>query len=349
MQELEKVNEVLIQKEVSNSTAKDQVGSVLLKDRATILREFDGEEQAQPLAARSTSPEALPKELKNFDVLMKHGKSALAFPLILSVLKRDSWNVPALDRLALVMKVRGEVASETKIREALVRVNPSFEAYEKLAYLYYQQNQDHKALDMYNEALAVVDSDRPELFDIFKNIGNILVRQNDFEGAEESYNKAYTLNPDSDTLLVSLATLSIQKNDFNQALERYRRAITVSSNNDKAWVGLALVHQHMGDLDLALGNVMNAIELNPKNRTATHLLCNWLSFQENWMQVIDVLQNYLSRVEYDEELSLVLIHAMCVTNQFTFALVEIERVLLYNPNQKEVYELKQKIEKEFLK
>ena len=320
----------------------DMAGAVLTGTRASVLREFDSETQALGLAQ-----ESLPNELKHFDTLVKHGKTQLAMPLVIEVLRKDSWNVAALTRLAQLFNAKGDLDSEIRTRENLVKVSHSFQNLSALAQAYYLKGNDEKALEKYFESLRWIQYDEPGLFDVYKNIGNILVRQGDYDGAEENYNKAYTINPDSDILLVNLGTLSIQRNEFNQALERFRRALSVGPRNDKAWVGLALAHQQMGDIDLAHANVLNAIEINPRNRTAVHLVCNWMSRQEYWIQVIEVLQNYLALVDFDEEMSLALIHALCVTNQFSLARLEVERVLLFNPRQTDVLKLRNRLDQEF--
>jgi tetratricopeptide (TPR) repeat protein len=333
----------------NDSKSNDSVGMLKIsKDRSQIIEEFDLETKISN-QAHQANQEPLPLTLKGFDVLLANGKIDMAFPLLLNELRKNSNHIPTLTRLAKYHQLKSDSASEVKVREVVFSVDPTFEHAFDLGRSYYVSGQDNKALEKFELALTFVKSDRKELYEIYKNIGNILVKQGDFESAEENYHRAYTLNPDSDALLVNLGTLSIQKNDFNEALQRFRRSLVLAPNNDKAWVGLALVHQQMGDVDLALANVMNAIELNPTNRTAIHLLCNWMGMNDSWFQLIDVLQNYLSRVVYDEELSLVLIHAFCITNQYTLALIEIERVLLNNPNHQEVLSVRDQIERDFLK
>ncbi|MNT32898.1 hypothetical protein D3C72_1688010 [compost metagenome] len=86
-----------------------------------------------------------------------------------------------------------------------------------------------------------------------------------------------------------------------------------------------------------------ALDINPQNRTAVHLVANWGLRDGQVQKSIEALQNYLGEVEHDEDMSLVLINLFCTTGQFNSARLEIERVLLWNPHNNEVRELKNKL------
>jgi Flp pilus assembly protein TadD len=174
-------------------------------------------------------------------------------------------------------------------------------------------------------------------------MGNIYVRQGDFDAAEEFYNKAYTLNSGSDVLLVNFGTLEVQRNDFNKSLYCFRKAVELNDKNDKAWVGLAMVHNQLGDCELAWANIERAIDTNINNRTAVHLAANWGVRDGKISSAIESLQNYLGAVEQDEEMSMVLINLFCMLGHYDEALLEIERVLLWNPSQIEVRQVKKQI------
>ena len=150
------------------------------------------------------------------------------------------------------------------------------------AYWYFQQaeahylaGQDELAQDAYLKALALAREGDQFLFETYKNLGNIFVRAGDFDAAEENYNRAYTLNPRSDALIVNYGILEIQRDNMQLAIERFREAVCLNRFNDKAWVGLALVHRKLGDHELAWANLVHAIDLNGDNQTARHLADQW--------------------------------------------------------------------------
>ena len=142
--------------------------------------------------------------LMNADTLIKHGEYSMAMPLLFEVLKADSWHLGALIRLASIFSSQNEFAKEIQVREAISKANYHFNSLKDLADAYYKCSNDQKALEKYYEALSIIDGEYTGLFDVYKNIGNILVRVSDFDGALENYNKAFAINPNSDTLLVNL-------------------------------------------------------------------------------------------------------------------------------------------------
>jgi tetratricopeptide (TPR) repeat protein len=151
--------------------------------------------------------------------------------------------------------------------------------------------------------------------------------------------------PQSDVLSVNLGTLEIQRGETNLALERFRSALSVNPKNDKAWVGLALVHNMMGDFVLAQANLENAIDCNPRNQTAVHLLASWSVRDSKYDFGIEALENYLSLVDFDQDMSMLLIHLFCLSGRLDLALFEIERFLLWQPDHKDMIDLEMKIRK----
>jgi tetratricopeptide (TPR) repeat protein len=281
---------------------------------------------------------------RNAQVLMKHKEFPLALNLLRQASNIDSKNPVTLSLLVTALESSQRMDEALVVSKALSQIDYGFENMYRYATSLYKIGKDQEALDKYYEALAVLTEENSLLFELYKNMGNIFVRQGDFDGAEEYYNKAYTLNPQSDVLLVNLGTLEVQRNDFDKSLYCFRRAIEVNPENDKAWVGLAMVHNQMGDSELAWANIERALDINPRNRTAVHLAANWGVRDQVISRATEALQNYLGSVEQDEEMSLVLINLFCMQGHVREALMEIERVLLWNPSHMEVRELKRKLQ-----
>lgn len=323
----------------SNTTAESR-GRIYF-DTLQALAEFDAEAQQDDIVV-SEDPRVSTYQ-RNAQVLMKHQEFPLALNLLRQASNIDSKNPVTLGLLVSALESSQRIDEALLVSRALSKIDFSFEIMCKYATTLYKLGKDQESLDKYYEALAVLTQENSLLFEVYKNMGNIFVRQGDFDAAEEYYNKAYTLNPESDILLVNLGTLEVQRNDFDKSVYCFRRAIEINADNDKAWVGLAMVHNHIGDAELAWANVERAIDINPKNRTAVHLAANWGVRDQQPGRALEALQNYLSCVEQDEDMSLVLINLFCMRGQFNEALMEIERVLLWNPSHQEVRELKRKL------
>lgn len=281
--------------------------------------------------------------IKNAKILMKHGEYPLALNLLRQGSNLNSKDPAILSLLATCLESSSKLNEALIVRKAQAQYDYSFDSLYAYASALYKSGKDQEALDKYFEALAILTQENSNLFEVYKNMGNIFVRQGDFDAAEEYYNKAYTLNSQSDILLVNFGTLEVQRNDFDKSLYCFRKAVEINPENDKAWVGLAMVHNQVGDSDLAWANIESAIDINSKNRTAVHLAANWGVRDGKIQKSIEVLQDYLASVEEDEDMSLVLINLFCTIGHLDKALLEIERVLLWNPGQSEVYRLKKQI------
>lgn len=318
--------------------------SELLKNKSASTQETQAEVVRVPSAQEKIAEDVAVK-IANAELLLRFGEKDLAQNLLREVLAVNSFQPQALKKIATTLPAEKQIP----VLKSLLTVDYSFENLVQYAHALYALSQDKEAFEVYQEALSTMTFETRELFEVYKNMGNILVREGDFDGAEEFYNKAFAINSQSDVLLVNLGTLQVQRQDDNAALERFRSALTINPKNDKAWVGLALVHNKMGDFELAQANIENAIDSNPQNRTAVHLAGQWAVRDQKYSMAIEFLQNYLATVDSDEEMSLVLIHLYCLVSQFDLALLEVDRVLLWNPKNKQVQDIEMEIRSQFRK
>lgn len=323
-----------------SSEIKESSGQIYF-DTQQALSDFD--QESQTTRKNITLEPRVAAFIKNARVLMRHKEYPLAMNLLRQASNLDSRNPVTLDLLANCLETSSRVQEALIARKTLAEVDYGFTSLQKYATSLYKLGRDQEALDKYYEALSVLKEEDEHLFEVYKNMGNIFVRQGDFDAAEEYYNKAYTMNSQSDILLVNFGTLEVQRNDYDKSLYCFRKAVEVNPSNDKAWVGLAMVHNQFGDSDLAWANLESALDINSQNRTAVHLAANWGLRDGRIQKAIEALQSYLASVEEDEDMSLVLINLFCSAGQLDQALLEMERVLLWNPNHQEVRNLKKKI------
>ncbi|HWU44221.1 MAG TPA: tetratricopeptide repeat protein [Bdellovibrio sp.] len=328
-------NQIVQKSSEGPSSEKDGTGKIYF-DPQQAINEFEAEHHSQ-------QETKIPKYLLSAKLLAKHREYKLALNLLREASNRDSHNPATLKLLAFCLEKTAHADEALIVRKTLIQEDYGYESLFGYATALYKLGRDQEALDRYYEALSVLKEENDSLFELYKNMGNIFVRRGDFDGAEEYYNKAYTMNTQSDVLLVNFGTLEVQRNDFEKSLYCFRKAVEINPDNDKAWVGLAMVHNHFGDVELAWANLETALDINPQNRTAVHLIANWGLRDEKIQKAIEALQEYLGTVEEDEDMSLVLINLFCMSGQVEKALLEMERVLLWNPDHQEVRTLKKKI------
>ncbi|MBT4761876.1 MAG: hypothetical protein HOO06_09290 [Bdellovibrionaceae bacterium] len=251
--------------------------------------------------------------------------------LFRKALLKDSKNFDAIVGLGLSFLGQLDFDKALKCFKASLQLKHTEKVLSYIGDCYYTKAEDEVALHYYEQSLIGLQYDSLRLFDIYKNIGNIFVRKNDYESAEENYNKAYTINPDSDVLAVNYGTLEIQKGNLDTAQERFKSAIHFNNKNDKAWLGLSLVNREFGDIDLSWGNLNKSLDLNPLNQVSLQLAMDWAFRDGKIDQMVGLLENYLSVNDQDAEMSFLQAQILYKIGRFAHAKIEMQRVLAIDP------------------
>lgn len=296
-------------------------------------------EQAQ-MAVREFDRETIEQWTQHAATLIRYREYGAAQNLLRHALTRDSHCIRAISLMAIVMEKTGHPEEAVKCRRALVRIEPSADHQLDLAALYYGLENDEAALATYQDALATHAVPEARLFEVYKNMGNILVRRADFDGAEDFYNRAFTIEPKSDSLLVNFGTLEINRDDLEAAGSRFRSAIEINEACDRAWVGLALVHRAKGDFELSWANLERALDLNASNRTAMKLIVEWAVRDGRVQAAAARLEKYLAGDGEDAEMAFSLAKCQTLLGRFHDALFECERVVALDPEQEEAVRLR---------
>ena len=289
-------------------------------------------EKEEALPPTPDAPQIIAKLVKNALILVDNREHKLAINLLRNVLMRKPNEPRALRWLGHCLREEGRLDEAVKCFKAFYTQMETNEASSLYAEALYLCGRDQEAFRIYTELLLRVTDASPELFDIYKNLGNIHVRAGDFDAAEECYHKANTVRADSDILMVNYGTLEIQRENFSDAVERFRRAVEINSGNDKGWVGLALVHRQMGDFELAQGNIERALDINPRNKTAINVLVEWNANDQDFSPAIRRLKDYLALESEDAEMSFLLAKILVHQNQLNDAQIELERAVTLDPS-----------------
>jgi Flp pilus assembly protein TadD len=242
-------------------------------------------------------------------------------------------------KLSQKLTETGRLNEALRVLQSLIKIDSGFETLLALGLLEFRLEMESDSLHHLQQALLVAPDDEPKIFEILKTLGNIFVRRGDFDSAEENYNKAYRLKPESDVLLVNLGTLCIQKQDWEDAVARFRSALEINMVNDKAWVGLAIGHRMKGDFELAWGNLEAALEYNPLNEAALTLALDWAPTDGKESRVLEMLRAFLVEGGWSEKFSLAFAWLCWRRGERSLARLEAERLLAVNPNNENAMKL----------
>jgi Tfp pilus assembly protein PilF len=123
--------------------------------------------------------------------------------------------------------------------------------------------------DLLNKAISA----DPQNLKALLLLGKLYTRQNQYEKALETYQKAADLNPSMPGLFFNLGFLYAAKDDYALAEGAFARTIKLSPPYlDKALFNLAVVQSKQGKRDASLHSLEKALEVNPKNQKARDLL-----------------------------------------------------------------------------
>ncbi|MCE3009260.1 MAG: tetratricopeptide repeat protein [Proteobacteria bacterium] len=284
-------------------------------------------------------PETESRELKGARLLLKHREPSAALMLVIHSLNKNSTSVSAMSLLVETQIRMGHRDLAIKAQEIKVFQTDNFEDLVTLGELYYLNGQDELASDCFEQALAKMIYSSEALFKVYRYMGNILLKEGDIDSAEEFFSKAFSINPKSDILQVNFGTLAVQVGNLEFAQEKFKEALFLNPKNDKAWTGLGLVYHAKGDHFLAIANLENSFEINSRNRTTVQLLSSWYVQEGKLQSAIEVVEVYMRYFEDDKEMALFQVNLLCQTNQFLAALMELERLLLWDPKNEEYLRL----------
>ncbi len=213
---------------------------------------------------------------------------------------------------------------------------------------YYDKGNYDAAYEVYWQILQMNVYDSEILFESYKSLGNIFLHDNDFDEAEEFFNKARTIKPNSDTLLVNYGVLEIQRKNLESARDRFRSALDLNVHNDGAWVGLAIVHREFGDIDLAWGNLERSLDENRANQTALMIAMDWGIRDHRLEKAAARIRTYINEVFDSKEMRLSLAKVLFCSGNFVEAKREAEVVLKRDNTDKDALRLVQVIDREVL-
>ncbi len=279
---------------------------------------------------RHTSSDQVVRETKK-EIKTSTSQPSLDLQDMFQILQIDPNDSLIALELARRLRNLGRVEESYRILINVLKIDSRFATLNALAQVEYQLDRTDDAFAHLQQAVLVAPEYAPELFDVFKTLGNIFTRKGDLDSAEDSYNKAHRLNPTSDTLYVNLGTLSVQRKRWDEAVERFRHALSLNPANDKAWVGLALGHRMKGDVELAWGNIEAALEYNPLNEVALGLALDWSTQNGREFRALELIRIFLIAGGWSERLSLAFVWLSFLLVETSRARLELERLLAVNP------------------
>lgn len=190
----------------------------------------------------------------------------------------------------------------TNINLSMPSSSFSLEEFMTKAETYAEQEDFPNALKVYHQILDEIDVNAPNLFEVYKNMGNMYLKCGDFEAAEEKYNQANAIDSQDENLIINYGVLAIQRGEFSEAKSRFAEILNQTSGNDLAWVGMGLVHRAHADNDLARACLLRGLDENPFNKLAITNYYQWC-LQDGIDASEEILNQFLTEFPEDCEIN----------------------------------------------
>ncbi len=150
--------------------------------------------------------------------------------------------------------------------EQKVQENPQDAVANKdLAYALYVTSNDEKAIQAYNDAIALSPNDPTD----YNNLGNLYRKQKSYSKAVEAYNKSIELQPAQINAYVNLANLYIYDlKDYDKGNEVFTNALAQNSSNVDIRIMYAKIYEQHKQNDKAIDMYQEVLRIDPNNATA---------------------------------------------------------------------------------
>ena len=79
-----------------------------------------------------------------------------------------------------------------------------------------------------------------------------LIKNNEFEQAENKFLKSLKLNPDRESVLNNLSTAQIKLSKYKDAKKSSERVIQLNPKNAVGWMNLGIIEQELNNFDISL-------------------------------------------------------------------------------------------------
>lgn len=117
-------------------------------------------------------------------------------------------------------------------------------------------------------------SDNPQDAEAHANLGAVLQKKKDYQGALAEYRKAESINPSNTTTRLNMGTLYQEQKDYETAIEAYDTITNFNPNFMLAYLYKAQCYKAMGKKDAAIENYKLALNLDPSNQDIKNELYN---------------------------------------------------------------------------
>jgi protein O-GlcNAc transferase len=149
-----------------------------------------------------------------------------------------------------------------------IAFRPSVEAYQGLAKVLIEENEDREAAITLQRALFIKDISNETRFEVHKASANCLFRSGDAPNALREYEKALEVRPGDLEIYCNLGTLYLEQGKYENARGYFLKSLDKDPKKETAALGMGLAEIGLGQREAAYDWFLKTLEIQPKNSTA---------------------------------------------------------------------------------
>lgn len=145
--------------------------------------------------------------------------------------------------------------------EHAIKVNPNYQVYKNMAFIYFKEKNSDKEIECYNEALKFNVGDA----ELYCNRGNIYLKKRMFKEALIEYNTSLSVNPNFTKAIANRGSLFAMQGKYELALADFNKTINLSPELKLNFKNRALVYYKLEKYYEAIKDFYKFLEFEPDN------------------------------------------------------------------------------------
>jgi len=160
----------------------------------------------------------------------------------------------------------------------------------------FDQKNYQGAIDAFNAMLVK----NPDVYILYKNIGNCYFALEQYDKAEESYKKILEKEPENAEAIISIGNAYANRNENEKAMEWYGKIDIMKITDSTVLANIGINYLNIGQGETALKYFKQAVAINPKDLDALYRLGIQYIASNNKADAIVCFENFLKIAPADE-------------------------------------------------
>ena len=212
------------------------------------------------------------------------------------IVKLDPKSVEDHLLLGRLYRLNNELLKSENEFKAAVKIQPdSEEAVTTLAYLYNEEGDSNRALDVLNTV-----PEKARTAKLYSALGYTYEQQKEYKQAVEAYRKSTELDHDNLDAVRGLAQNLMNDGQTEAALEQYKNIVEADPSDAQTYMRIAEINRRAGKFDQAMDALKKANTVVPDSLEVQYNMAVIDEAQGKYDEAIQILNDLLTKTEHSD-------------------------------------------------